>query len=85
MSQDISLFNDTIAYNIGYGLPGATTAQIEEAAKAAQVHHAISGFTEGYATQAPTPEQQPKDFRLTPACGPISHAHAPGSRSESEG
>ena len=27
--QDISLFNDTIAYNIGYGLPGATREQIE--------------------------------------------------------
>ena len=37
-------------YNIGYGLPGATAEQIEAAAKAAQVHNAVSGFSQGYET-----------------------------------
>ena len=37
-------------YNIGYGLPGATAEQIEAAAKAAQVHNAVSGFSQGYGT-----------------------------------
>ena len=36
--QDTVLFNDTIRYNIGYGRPGASQAEIEEAAKQAQVN-----------------------------------------------
>ena len=31
--QDTVLFNDTIRYNIGYGRPGASQAEIEQAAK----------------------------------------------------
>ncbi len=48
--QDTVLFNDTIGYNIGYGRDGATQAQIEDAAKAAQIHEFITGLPDGYET-----------------------------------
>ncbi len=40
--QDTVLFNDTIRYNIGYGRPGSTDTEIEDAARRAHV----SGFIE---------------------------------------
>ena len=49
--QDTVLFNDTVGYNIAYGRDGATRAEIEEAAKAAQIHDFIMGLPEGYDTQ----------------------------------
>jgi ATP-binding cassette subfamily B protein len=49
--QDTVLFNDTIGYNIGYGRAGATQSEIEEAARAAQIHDFIASLPEGYATQ----------------------------------
>ncbi len=48
--QDTVLFNDTIRYNIGYGREGASQADIEEAARAAQIHDFIAGLPEGYDT-----------------------------------
>ncbi len=51
VSQDITIFDDTIAVNIGYGRAGASHAQIEAAAKAAAAHDFISGFAQGYETQ----------------------------------
>ncbi|MCL4160264.1 UNVERIFIED_CONTAM: hypothetical protein GTU68_024929 [Idotea baltica] len=48
--QDTVLFNDTIGYNIGYGRDGATQSDIEEAAKAAQIHDFIKALPEGYDT-----------------------------------
>ena len=48
--QDTVLFNDTIGYNIGYAKPGATQADIEQAAKDAQVHDFIEGLPAGYDT-----------------------------------
>jgi ATP-binding cassette subfamily B protein len=48
--QDTVLFNDTIAYNIGYGRPGSTQAEIEEAAKAANIHGFIATSPKGYDT-----------------------------------
>ncbi len=48
--QDTVLFNDTIGYNISYGLPDASQAQIEQAARLAQIHDFISGLTDGYGT-----------------------------------
>ncbi len=48
--QDTVLFNDTIRYNIAYGKDGATQAEIEEAAKAAQIHDFILSLPEGYET-----------------------------------
>jgi ATP-binding cassette, subfamily B, heavy metal transporter len=48
--QDTVLFNDTIEYNIGYGRPGASREQIEEAARAARIHGFIASTPKGYAT-----------------------------------
>ncbi|MCF6445414.1 ABC transporter ATP-binding protein/permease [Nereida sp. MMG025] len=48
--QDTVLFNDTILYNIAYGRPEASRAEIEGAAKAAKIHDFIMGLPEGYET-----------------------------------
>jgi ATP-binding cassette subfamily B protein len=48
--QDTVLFNDTVAYNIGYGRTGATQAEIEAAAKAARIHDFIASTPKGYNT-----------------------------------
>src|SRR5271166_6528552 len=48
--QDTVLFNDTIYYNIAYGRPGATRAQIEEAAGLARIHDFIKTLPDGYGT-----------------------------------
>jgi ATP-binding cassette subfamily B protein len=48
--QDTVLFNDTIGYNIAYGRDNATVAQIEEAARAAQIHDFIMSLPQGYET-----------------------------------
>jgi len=50
VTQETFLFADTIAYNIGYGRPGATQAQIEHAARLAQAHDFIAALPEGYGT-----------------------------------
>ncbi|WP_158921230.1 ABC transporter ATP-binding protein/permease [Acidisphaera sp. S103] len=49
--QDTVLFNDTIRYNIGYGHPGASQVEIEQAAKSAQVHDFVLKLPEGYDTR----------------------------------
>ncbi|KAG8744457.1 hypothetical protein FRC10_010127 [Ceratobasidium sp. 414] len=49
--QDSVLFNDTIAYNVGYGKFGATAEEIENAARAAQMHERITSFPDGYNTK----------------------------------
>ncbi|MGC9162994.1 MAG: ABCB family ABC transporter ATP-binding protein/permease [Thiomonas sp.] len=49
--QDTVLFNDTIGYNIAYGKPGATTAEVEAAARAAHIHDFIISTPRGYDTQ----------------------------------
>jgi ATP-binding cassette subfamily B protein len=48
--QDTVLFNDSIAYNIAYGRPGATQGQIEAAARSAQLHDFIARLPQGYDT-----------------------------------
>ncbi|WP_186332261.1 ABCB family ABC transporter ATP-binding protein/permease [Bordetella genomosp. 13] len=48
--QDTVLFNDTIHYNIGYGCPGATDADIEDAARLAHIHAHILSMPDGYRT-----------------------------------
>jgi ATP-binding cassette subfamily B protein len=48
--QDTVLFNDTVAYNIAYGRPGATQAEIEAAAGAARIHDFIASTPRGYDT-----------------------------------
>ena len=48
--QDTVLFNDTIRYNIAYGRPGASNAEIEEAARMAQIHDFVMTLPLGYET-----------------------------------
>ncbi|MFT4268704.1 MAG: ABC transporter ATP-binding protein/permease [Xenophilus sp.] len=48
--QDTVLFNDTIAYNIAYGRPGATHEEVVAAARAARIHEFIAGLPQGYET-----------------------------------
>ncbi len=48
--QDTVLFNDTIRYNIAYGREGASQTEVEEAAKAAQIHDFITSLPDGYDT-----------------------------------
>ena len=48
--QDTVLFNDTIRYNIAYARPGATSEDVERAARAAQIHDFIEGLPKGYET-----------------------------------
>jgi ATP-binding cassette subfamily B protein len=49
--QDTVLFNDTIAYNIGYGRADADEAAIEEAARQAQIAPFVASLPQGFATQ----------------------------------
>ena len=48
--QDTVLFNDSVAYNIAYGRPGASQSEIEEAAKSARIHDFIVSTPKGYQT-----------------------------------
>jgi subfamily B ATP-binding cassette protein MsbA len=50
VTQETFLFADTIGYNIAYGQPGASQADIERAARMAQAHEFIAALPEGYAT-----------------------------------
>lgn len=46
--QDTVLFNDTILYNLAYGRPEASRAEIEEAARLAHIYDFIEGLPDGY-------------------------------------
>ncbi|MBB90752.1 MAG: metal ABC transporter permease [Magnetovibrio sp.] len=46
--QDTVLFNDTVFYNIAYGRPGASPAEVEGAARTAQIHDFIMALPDGY-------------------------------------
>jgi ABC-type transport system involved in Fe-S cluster assembly fused permease/ATPase subunit len=48
--QDTVLFNDSILYNIRYGRPDASDAEVIEAARAAHIHDFIETLPSGYAT-----------------------------------
>ena len=48
--QDTVLFNDTILYNIRYGRPEASDAEVCEAARAAHIHDAIEALPKKYDT-----------------------------------
>jgi subfamily B ATP-binding cassette protein MsbA len=50
VGQDVYLFRDTIRANIAFGKPGASEAEIIEAAKAACAHDFIMSFPRGYDT-----------------------------------
>ena len=49
--QDVFLFNDSLAENIGYGTPHATREEIVEASKIARAHEFIAELAEGYETK----------------------------------
>ena len=46
--QDTALFNDSIGSNIAYARPGCKPGEVELAARAAQLHEAISALPAGY-------------------------------------
>jgi ATP-binding cassette subfamily B protein len=48
--QDTVLFHDSIFYNIAYGRPGATRAEVERAAAMAHVRDFVEGLPEGWET-----------------------------------
>jgi ATP-binding cassette subfamily B protein len=48
--QDTVLFNDTIRYNIRYGRPDASDAEVEEAARLARIDGFIRALPQGYDT-----------------------------------
>ncbi|MDR1361322.1 MAG: ABC transporter ATP-binding protein/permease [Rickettsiales bacterium] len=50
VSQDVFLFNGSVADNIKYGMPNATQAQVEAAAKMANAHEFIMGLPKKYNT-----------------------------------
>lgn len=50
VSQHTFLFNDSVYQNIAYGRPGASAAEIEEAARAANAHDFIGALPAGYHT-----------------------------------
>ncbi len=51
VSQDITIFDDTVKANIAYGTPLATDEDIYAAAKAAVAHDFIENMTDGYETR----------------------------------
>ncbi len=51
VTQETFLFNESIAANIAYGRPGASRAEVEEAAKAANAHAFILEQPQGYDTK----------------------------------
>lgn len=50
VSQEATLFNDTVRNNIAFGLEGASDADIEAAARAAHAHEFIMALPQGYDT-----------------------------------
>jgi ATP-binding cassette subfamily B protein len=50
VTQDPHLFHDTVAANLRYARPGATTDELETACRAARIHHVIAALPDGYDT-----------------------------------
>ncbi|MEV1160324.1 ABC transporter ATP-binding protein [Micromonospora chokoriensis] len=50
VSQETYLLHTTVRENLRYARPDATDAEIEDAARAAQIHDLIAGLPDGYAT-----------------------------------
>ncbi|MGB6714725.1 MAG: ABC transporter ATP-binding protein [Candidatus Cybelea sp.] len=50
VSQETYLFHDTVASNLRYGKPGATDAELEAAARAANIADFIASLPNGYET-----------------------------------
>lgn len=65
------LFNETIKYNIMYGRPDATDAEVETAARLAQIHDFIMSLPEGYETKVG--ERGTAQSRARPNAGPDTY------------
>ncbi|MCL2655240.1 MAG: ATP-binding cassette domain-containing protein, partial [Coriobacteriia bacterium] len=50
VQQDVYLFAGSVGENIAYGKPGATIAEVEQAARDANIHEFICGLPDGYDT-----------------------------------
>jgi subfamily B ATP-binding cassette protein MsbA len=50
VTQETVLFDETVANNIAYGVPGASRREIEAAARAAHAHEFILALQQGYET-----------------------------------
>ncbi len=50
VQQDVYLFDGTLRDNIAYGRPGASDAEIEDAARKANIHEFIASLPDGYDT-----------------------------------
>ena len=50
VTQETFLFHDTIAANLRYAKPEATQAELEEAARAANIHDFVASLADGYET-----------------------------------
>ena len=50
VTQEVLLFNETVRYNISYGKPDASQAEIQAAAEAANAHTFIQRLPQGYDT-----------------------------------
>ena len=48
--QDSVLFNESLFYNIAFGRPGASRAEVEDAAKLARIHDFVARLPDGYDT-----------------------------------
>jgi len=48
--QEVFLFNDSLAENIGYGAPGSTLEEVKDASKIARADDFIAQLNEGYET-----------------------------------
>ena len=49
--QDTVLFNDTLEYNIAYGRPSASEAEVREAARLARLSDLVTRLPDGFATR----------------------------------
>ena len=50
VSQETYLFHASVRENLRFACPGATDGEIEDAARAAQIHHVIAALPDGYET-----------------------------------
>jgi len=50
VSQETYLFHATVRENLRFARPGATDEEVEEAARAAQIHELVASLPEGYET-----------------------------------
>ena len=50
VSQETYLFHASVRENLRFAKPGATDEEVEEAARAAQIHHVIAALPDGYDT-----------------------------------